>query len=212
VIKETIQGRKCKEIHVNKMEGINRAKPKDKLFSLSKAYRILESIYDANVPCVFISHQKKDTGFASDVADFLLSKKIDVYFDEDDNDLKFARQSNNHREVTKSIMIGINASDYMLVIVSENTYKSLWVPFEIGFAYDKITGLKILRHKEIEKDELPAYLKTTEILNGYFSLERFIAEIKATNKIYEELEKGEKIKFFSEKTSVHPLHKVLGSE
>jgi hypothetical protein len=194
------------------MEGINRAKPKDKLFSLSKAYRVLENINDANVPCVFISHQKKDTGFASDVADLLMSKKIDVYFDEDDTDLKFARQSNNHREVTKSILKGIKASDYMLVIVSENTYRSLWVPFEIGFAYDKITDLKILRHKGLEKNELPAYLKTTEILNGYISLERFITKIKTANKIYEEFEKGERIKPFSEKSSAHPLHNVLSPE
>ena len=194
------------------MEGINRAKPKDKLFSLSKAYRVLESIEDDSVPCIFISHQKKDTGFASVVADFLMSKKIDVYFDEDDNDLKFARQSNNHKEVTKSILTGIKASNYMLVIVSENTYRSLWVPFEIGYAYDKITDLKILRHKGIEKNELPSYLKTTEILNGYNSLDRFITKIKAANKIYEELNKGERIKSFSEKSSGHPLKNVLSPE
>jgi hypothetical protein len=194
------------------MDGINRAKPKDTLFSLLKAFRVLESIEDNRVPCVFISHQKEDTRFASAVANFFMSKKIDVYFDEDDNDLKFARQSNNPKEVTKSILTGIKASNYMLVIVSENTYKSLWVPFEIGFAYDKITGLKILRHKGIEKNELPAYLKTTEILNGYISLDRFITKIKAANKIYEELEKGGKIKSFSEKSSVHSLHNFLNSE
>jgi hypothetical protein len=193
------------------MEGINRAKPKDKLFSLSKAFRVLESIEDDSVPCIFISHQKKDTGFASAVADFLMSKKIDVYFDEDDNDLKFARQNNDHKKVTESILTGIKACNYMIVIVSDNTYRSLWVPFEIGYAFEKINDLKILKHKGLNKEELPAYLKTTEILNGFLSLDRYISRIKTANKIYETLEKGFKIKTFSEH-STHPLQNVLSQE
>jgi hypothetical protein len=193
------------------LKGINRAKSSDKFFSLVKAFRIVESIQEKDVPCVFISHQKTDTGFASIVADFFMLNKIDVYFDENDNDLKFARQTNNHKEVTDSILKGIRASNYMLIIVSEHTYKSQWVPFEVGFGYDKLKELKILKHKELNKRLLPAYLKTTEILNGFISLDKYISKIKTANKIYETLEKAIKLKKFSELSS-HPLQNVLSNE
>lgn len=39
--------------------------------------------------------------------------------------------------LTNSIKKGLNESDYMLVIVSPNTYRLLWVLFKVGYAYDK---------------------------------------------------------------------------
>jgi len=193
------------------MEGINRAL-KDQ--ALNKAFRTLESIKNEDVPCVFISYQRKDEEYASEVAKYITSKQIDVYFDIEDNDLKNYDQTNNPKAVTDAIKKGLNKSDYMLVIVSPDTYKSLWVPFEVGYAFDnKGEKMKLLRHKGIQKSTLPSYLKVKEMLNGTVALNTFLTSIRNNNRrLYENLiQKGEKIKAFSE-FNTNPLSKYLDNE
>ena len=191
------------------MEGINRAL---KSQTLNKSHRILESISNDDVPCVFISYQRKDEEYAEEVANYITSKQLDVYFDLEDNDLKQQNQRTNPKGVTNAIRKGLNQSQYMIVIVSPNTYKSLWVPFEVGYAFDKKgEKMKILRHKGIEKSTMPDYLKVKELLQGTISLNRFLDSIRKENFIYESLEKGGKIKSFSAFNS-NPLNKYLDNE
>jgi len=191
------------------MEGINRALLSQ---TINKAWRTLESISNKEVPCIFISYQRKDEDYASDIADYIISKQLDVYFDLEDNDLKQINQTRNPLAVTNSIKKGLNESDYMLVIVSPDTYRSLWVPFEVGYAYDKKGDkMKILRHKGILKSSMPAYLKVKELLNGTASLNRFLRSVRQENLLYEKLEKGGKVKTFSASVS-NPLNKYLDNE
>ena len=192
------------------MKGVNRALADQ---GLNKAFRILESIEDDHVPCIFISYQRKDEGYASEVADYIMSKQIDVYFDLEDNDLKLSNQRNNPKAVTDAIRNGLNRSDYILVIVSPDTYRSLWVPFEVGYAFDKKGGkMKVLRHKGISKTSMPAYLKVKEMLHGTRALNSFLNAIRKKHHIYESLlEKGERVKSFSEYSS-NPLSKYLDNE
>ena len=114
-------------------------------------YRAILSEEYKGTPCIFISYQRDDEKFASDVSDYILSKQIDVYFDKNDSDLKFFNQERDPQKVVNCICNGLNLSDYMLVIISPSTYKSHWVPFEVGYAYDnKKERMKILRHKGIK--------------------------------------------------------------
>ncbi len=192
------------------MEGINRALKNQ---TLNKAWRIIESISNDKVPCIFISYQRQDEDYARDVAEYIMSKQLDVYFDLEDNDLKQQDQTNNPKGVTDAIKKGLNQSQYMIVIVSPTTYRSLWVPFEVGYAFDKKGDkMKILRHKEISKTGMPAYLKVKELLQGTESLNRFLSSIRNEHFIYESLiEKGEKVKSFSEYYA-NPLSKYLDNE
>ena len=192
------------------MEGINRALKDD---NLQKAYReLLESVSNKDVPCIFISYQRQDEKYASEVAEYIISKQLDVYFDLEDNDLKQINQTVNPVAVTDAIKKGLNQSDYMIVIVSPTTATSPWVPFEVGYAYDKKGDkMKILRHKGILKSTMPAYLRVKELLNGTVSLNRFLGSIRQRHMIYEKLEKGGKVKSFSEFTS-NPLNKYLDNE
>lgn len=193
------------------MEGINRAL---KHQELNKALRIIESVDSSLVPCVFISYQRKDEKYASEIADYISSKQIDVYFDLEDNDLKDFNQDNNPKAVTTAIKKGLNSCEYMLVIVSPNTYLSPWVPFEVGYAFDiKGEKMKLLRHKGIQKSTLPSYLKVKEMLNGTIALNAFITSIRNSNRrIYENLiQKGERIKTFSD-YNTNPLNKYLDNE
>jgi hypothetical protein len=139
------------------------------------------------VKCVFLSHQKKDKEEAKKIADYLIKAGIDVYFDEYDKDLKIHHQTNNAVGVTNSIKMGINNSSHMIVLVSPNTLYSTWVPFEIGYGYDK-TEVFTLCLKGITKGTLPEYLKATKIIRDIYDFNIFcenITGIKKENLILE---------------------------
>jgi hypothetical protein len=112
----------------------------------------------------------------------LLSVDIDVYFDEYDSDLRIARESGNPRQVTESIRKGIDVSTHMLCIISASTLYSKWVPFEVGYGYDK-TQLAVLIAKDIDKNEIPDYVKAAPIiLPDIDDLNILIAKIKGISK------------------------------
>lgn len=132
------------------------------------------------VKCVFISHQQKDKQEAKKIADYLINAGINVYYDEYDSDLKDNHQSNNAKGVTDSIKRGINNSSHMLVLVSPNTLYSTWVPFEVGYGYDK-TDLCVLCLKGISKS-LPEYLKAAKIIRDIYDLNGLISNVTAISK------------------------------
>ena len=156
--------------------------------------------------CVFLSHQKNDTEYTKKIADFLISNGIDVYFDEYDEDLKNTNQYSNPDKVTQAILKGINSSSHMLVVVSPSTMYSNWVPFEIGFGFDK-TDLGVLTIKGIEKGKLPSYLKTAKRIRDRWDINSFVR--KLTGKTDDELHKSF---IFEDYSSLnHPLYNVLDS-
>jgi hypothetical protein len=178
------------------MAGINRA---------SKSYRVFsDSRKSTGVECIFLSHQQNDKVVCRRIADYLMNANIDVYFDEDDEDLKFYRQSSRPQGVVDSIKKGINNSSHMLVVVSPNTVSSRWVPWEVGYGYDN-TDLGVLTLKGIKDEDLPDYLKTTSIIRGTKSLNSYLSKI--TGKGQSLMESIALIKNSSERN--HPLDNYL---
>lgn len=178
------------------MAGINRA--------LSNYINLSESRKTSGIKCVFLSHQQKDKDVCRKIADYLLAANIDVYFDEDDADLKFYRQTNRPQGVVDSIKKGINKSSHMLAIVSPSTINSQWVPWEVGYGYDN-SILGVLTLKGINDNQLPDYLKTTSIIRGTKSLNNYLSQI--TGRIESSMENSYLIKNFS--MSNHPLDNYL---
>lgn len=121
------------------------------------------------VKCVFISYQRGDLDSAVKVAEYLENAGIDIYFDRYDGDLKIHHQNNDPKKVTQSICAGINNSSHMLAIVSPNTITSSWVPFEVGYGFDK-TDLSVLCLKGIPKGGLPEYLRMMPIIRDIYDL------------------------------------------
>ena len=158
------------------------------------------------VKCVFISHQKQDRVQAKKVADYLIQVDIDVYFDEYDEELRLQHQENNPRLVTNSILKGINNSSHMLVIVSPNTIKSEWVPFEIGYGYEKIE-LSVMCLKGIPKGGLPEYIRTAKIIRDLYDLDALIRNLSKSNITL----LTEKRKFFAHGDNNNPLKNVMDS-
>ncbi len=130
-------------------------------------YKSPQEVIALGVKCVFISHQQKDKDQARKVADYLQNAGIDVYFDEYDTELKIQHQNNNPKMVTEAICKGINNSTHMLVIVSPNTINSSWVPFEIGYGFDK-TELAVLCLKNIPKGSIPEYIRAAPIIRDIY--------------------------------------------
>jgi hypothetical protein len=178
------------------MAGINRA------LSLNESRA--KTNFSTSVKCVFISHQKDDTIYCKKIANYLMDAGIDVYFDEFDNDLKFYRQTNNPNGIVLSIKKGINISSHMLCVISPKTLFSKWVPWEIGYGHES-TIQGAITIKGIKDEDLPDYLKTTNMLRGTKSLNNFIQNV--TGKSEYILENYNLIKKYT--TLSHPLDDVL---
>ena len=162
--------------------------------------KYFENLYQEDTKCIFISHQKADSSAAKQIADYLLTAGINVYFDEYDNTLELT----NPYSVVNGIRNGLRHSTHVLVLLSENALKSKWIPWEVGYAYDSKQVIS-LTLKEISTTQLPEYLQITTIIRGTKSLNELISTLLHTtesNLIYEQ-------KMFSASIPSHPLDNIL---
>jgi hypothetical protein len=122
-------------------------------------------VRSTSTPCVFISHKKEDEEIAVALGDFLMKKlHIDIYLDLYDLDLQEAVSKENDEKIVKSIKEGIELSDILLCIVSDNTRLSWWVPYEIGIADINKKIIASIKTKDI--DDFPSFLKTKTTLKS----------------------------------------------
>lgn len=105
---------------------------------------------------VFISHSKHDEDFAIYVKKLLNQSKIDAYLDLFDPSLdrKIGRP-----EIVPSLQKEIHNCKYLLVILSNITYSSWWVPFEIGIAWETNKAIiNCFNYQDGFSDDLPEFL------------------------------------------------------
>jgi hypothetical protein len=197
------------------IKGYNKAKAYQKLSWL------LESDSEvARRPCIFISHKREDMSECKTIAGYFKDAGIDYYLDDEDMALQYASSESNPTKITESIKKGIRESSHMLVVVSEKTYKSLWVPFEVGYGHASILDqdkldlesnkirLSVLTLKDIAEKTLPDYLQVGYVIKGTKSLNDYISKI--TNKLEKSLLVENRI--FSHSHSIHPLDSILNWE
>ena len=118
---------------------------------------------------VFVSHKKEDKAMALYVADYLKRNGLDAYIDALDSDI-------NPNNVTERIVTNLRDSTHLIVIYSDYTRYSEWVPFELGVGYERDEGIGVLKHKLT--GWLPAYLNEFPIMNDVKELDTFIALCK----------------------------------
>lgn len=184
----------------------------NKAVLLDKLTWIMEDADVKSRPCVFLSHKKEDKPACRQIAKYMKDAEIDYYLDEEDPFLQNAVGSNNAHKVTECIKKGIYDSTHMLVVVSEKTYKSQWVPFEVGYGHSSLVDgssdklkLSILTLKDLSEKDLPTFMQVGNIIRGTKSLNKYISDI--SNK----LEKSmiNETKLFSHSKEKHPLDNVL---
>lgn len=100
---------------------------------------------------VFISHKKEDELAALSVQRTLTNAGVEAYLDILDNTI-----DNDGEELTKHIKSKLRECSDVIVILSSNTKKSWWVPFEIGVASEK--DMPIANYL-VSYEKLPEYLE-----------------------------------------------------
>jgi len=133
---------------------------------------------------IFISHKKEDSDKAKEVYKYIKeNSKFNAYLDEFDKEI-------SHHNVVERIVENLRDSTHLLVVFSEHTIKSMWVPFELGVSYERGQGIGVLiwPDKTILSYELPEYLDEFPKLNcnkqnyndncNSSDLDKYLEEIK----------------------------------
>ena len=83
----------------------------------------------------------------------------------------------------------------------------MWVPWEIGYAYNSPITLGVLRMKGVAKDKLPEYLKVVKLVSDIWDLNQLISNVtKISN---EQLLREGRIWRYSD--SSNPLYNLMDS-
>lgn len=167
---------------------------------MANRYYLNEQQYPRTGNCVFISHQKKDKEIAKKIADYINKSGVDIYFDEYDSSIN----RDDPNSVVNAIKTGIRRSSHMLCILSQNALDSKWMPWEIGYGYDRlyVAGITV---KALSKSNLPEYLQIVPVLRGTKSLNAYIS--KTAGRIEDSMVAEQKL--FSASMLNHPLDTVL---
>jgi hypothetical protein len=115
---------------------------------------------------------------------------IDYFLDEENATLQTAVQAKDANAITENIKEGIRNSSHMLCVVSERTYQSNWVPFEVGYGHaaiidkamalntkDKKLKLSVLTLQDLSEKPLPEFMHVAYIVRGTKSLNEYIAKL-----------------------------------
>ena len=116
---------------------------------------------------IFISHNKKDEAKALKIKNYLDSKKIRSYIDVLDPSI------NSSTDITTHIISKLKESTHIIVVFTEYTKNSMWVPFELGAAYVSEKGIGVFLWTEYQLD-LPEYLDAFPVMKNDQDLNQYI--------------------------------------
>lgn len=123
---------------------------------------------------VFISHKNTDQYIARRVLEVLKSQGVDAYLDLLDNTVVYKGEL-----LTKHIKSKLNECTDILVVMSEETRYSWWVPFEIGMATQKDLPTVSYLQSGVELPDYLAYwprLKNETDLLQYVVTRRYVQQ------------------------------------
>ncbi len=197
------------------IKGYNKVNISDKISWIHESIALKEL---KDRPCVFLSHKKEDKPECRKIAEYFKNAEIDYYLDEMDAQLQIAAAKGSAILITDCIKKGIRESTHMLVVVSQRTYKSQWVSFEVGYGHSAILDqnieegrqgdiikLSILTLKDISESTLPDFMQVGNIIRGTKGLNDYISTIN--NRLEKALINESRI--FSNTMQNHPLDEIL---
>jgi hypothetical protein len=151
--------------------GINRALQENRILAKSNE--------STKVPCIFLSHISIDKPAAMAIGNYITRHgDIDTYLDIDDPGLQDAANSGDAVRITQFIERGLSHSTHIMCLVSQDTVRSWWVPYELGFA--KKAGKSLSTMKLKGEVALPAYLEISELIRGTKGLNAYLTAIRGT--------------------------------
>lgn len=117
---------------------------------------------------VFISHSTPDDALARAVYSQLDRKGINCYLDDLDAAAGAARGTPS---ITSLILERLERCTHLLAIVTSNTVRSWWVPFEIGVA--RRAPRVISTYTNLGLSPLPEFLREWPVLTGSSAVDEF---------------------------------------
>ena len=161
------------------MAGINRA--------LIRGYgRIIyenKVVQNNSKVCVFISHKSSDMDAAEVVARYLMLNNIDVYLDKKNSDLQKKTKEKDAQGIVDSIEKALKCSTHILILVSDQTKESWWVPYEVGYSKKgkkKIASALLVGYV----DDFPDYLKVEETIKSPEEFKMYAQKLKIVDAPY----------------------------
>src|SRR2546427_5774125 len=111
------------------------------------------------MPKIFISYTIKDQAFAKNLESSLASEGADVWLDE--------RRLQVGDSLIEKISEAINASDYIVAVLSKSSVNSKWVQNELlwGMTRERELGTTVILPVVIEECEIPSFLKDKHYIN-----------------------------------------------
>ncbi len=118
---------------------------------------------------IFISHKKEDKDKALKIYSYLKQRGVDSYIDVLDPYISY-------ENVTERIIEQLRNATHLIVVFSEYTKNSMWVPFELGVAYERNNGIGIYLWPDSAYSliQLPEYLDEFPIMKTKNDLDKYI--------------------------------------
>ena len=137
---------------------------------------------------IFVSHYNEDSELARKIASWIRNFGMTAFLDVDDPDLP----PEDGADLAGYIKRVINESHGLVVVTSNKTVNSWWVPYEIGVADQKDL---VLATYILDKVELPSYLQKWPMLSNKENLGCWCEELKSRGdktlaSFYESLEQN----------------------
>lgn len=114
-------------------------KYEERKFIVLESCNINKASYFSPICSVFLSHSNKDEASLKGVIAFLKSLGADVYIDL--NDITLPQKPS--QETARKLKEQIKKCSKVIVLVSENSKNSKWIPWEVGIADMNKTPQKI---------------------------------------------------------------------
>ncbi len=133
---------------------------------------------------IFISHKKEDKERALRIHSYLKRQGVNSYIDVLDPKISY-------ENVTKRIIKQLRKATHLIVVFSEYTEGSMWVPFELGVAYERNNGIGVYlwQHSTYSSPiQLPEYLDEFPIMKTQDDLDKYIELYRETKIIMESRE------------------------
>lgn len=124
---------------------------------------------------VFISHKNEDSALAVSIQKAFEKYSISTYLDVLDSSL-----TGGGKALTDHIKNNLNSCTDIIVVMSEATKKSWWVPFEVGMSAQVDMPTASFLKSEVE---LPDYLSYWPRLRTVADIDKYVAVKKQTEQV-----------------------------
>lgn len=156
----------------------------------------------ANSIKVFISHKKEDEEIAKRVWAQIVFMGEDAYLDTIDSHL-----GKDGTELADYIRTQLGKCTHLIAVMTSNTPRSWWVPWEIGVATEK---QRPLASYVSNSNDIPEYLRKWPYLKTMADLDQYIATAKETTGVLEEsVRKHEATASAAATTAFRSFHSTL---